>query len=401
MGKTWSSWKTITSNDLERAVIATDLSPGSLFFNRIYTAWVDFTNFFRVYFSYSDNRAESWSTPALVNTAQNCAGGDIFINKNGVVYLTWAGIASQSPFIEKNIGFASSSDGGASWNVKENAFIVNGLQGTLPEKSNIRINGLPKIAVDTSGGPRNGWIYIVTGQKNLEPAGFDPDVILYRSSDGGINWSAGIRVNQDSKNNGKIQFFPAVHVDYNGGLNIIYYDDRNTTSDSTGVFLSRSTDGGDSWNEYPISKHNFKPQTIGGGFQPDNLSITSSGSILLPFWMDNSTGVYQLWTSRIDLNMIRVDDFVSDMPLKFSLDQNYPNPFNSLTTIQYHIPEESFVTIKIYNSNGEEIEEVFRGIKSPASYVLSFNADNYSSGIYFCRITANNYDSAIKMILLK
>ena len=105
---------------------------------------------------------------------------------------------------------------------------------------------LPRIAVDLSNTSSRGTIYIVTSQKNLSPAGSDPDIILRKSTDGGQSWSSGIRVNQDALNNGKYQFFPGITVDDFGGVNIIFYDDRNTTSDSSGVFLARSTDTGNS-----------------------------------------------------------------------------------------------------------------------------------------------------------
>ena len=89
--------------------------------------------------------------------------------------------------------------------------------------------------MDNTGGQRDGWIYIVTGQKDLAPAGTDPDIILNRSEDGGMTWSQGIRVNQDALNNGKTQYFPAIHIDHFGAVNILYYDDRNTSNDSAGV----------------------------------------------------------------------------------------------------------------------------------------------------------------------
>jgi hypothetical protein len=72
------------------------------------------------------------------------------------------------------MGLASSESGGESWLVSENAFEVNGISGILTQKNNIRVHGLPMIAVDTTGGPRDGWIYIVTTQKNFSPAGSDP-----------------------------------------------------------------------------------------------------------------------------------------------------------------------------------------------------------------------------------
>ncbi len=141
-------------------------------------------------------------------------------------------------------------DGGNTWQVTEKAFQVNGIQGMLAEKQNIRVNGLPRIAIDKSGNERDGWIYIITAEKNYGAAGNDPDIILHKSTDKGQSWSGPIRVNQDEFNNGKIQYFPAITIDKFGGLNILYYDDRLTTSDSTGVFLSRSTDGGITFKDF-------------------------------------------------------------------------------------------------------------------------------------------------------
>jgi len=275
------------------------------------------------------------------------------------------------------VGVASSSDGGDNWTVQENAFDMNGIAGQLIEKSNIRVNGLPSIAVDTSGGSRNGWIYIITTQKNLTPAGTDPDVILNRSTDGGNTWSNGIRVNQDLLNNGKIQFFPAIHVDKDGGINIIFYDDRNTTSDSTGVFLARSEDGGQTWREFEISDHNFKPTPIAAvqGKMGDNIDITSSNGKLWPVWMDNSTGIYQIWTVPIEISSVGVDEQDDNFIYSFQLEQNYPNPFNPTTNIKFQIAEFGFVMLKVYDVLGNEVVTLVNEEKAAGEYEVVFSGD--------------------------
>jgi len=254
-GQTWSFQNAISSDDLERASTTSDAISTSPFYGRSYTTWVRLSNPFSVAFAFTNDGAKNWSNPQQVNNPINqSAGGDITTGPNGEVYICWAGIQN---FKEIFVGFASSSNGGVNWNVTENAFEVNGITGVLTNKGNIRVNGLPSIAVDTTNGPSHGWIYIVTGQKNLAPAGSDPDIILNRSTDGGQSWSSAIRVNQDAVNNGKTQYFPTVHIDKFGAVNVIFYDDRNTTNDSSGVFLARSTDGGESWTEFEISDHNY------------------------------------------------------------------------------------------------------------------------------------------------
>jgi len=403
MGLTWSNQKNISTDDLERAATISDVNTASLFYGRTYTTWVKFIPPYPIMTSFTTNGGSTWSAPKQVNNPpQRCAGGDISTNKQGHVFICWAGVTSVSPFSEVHVGVASSSNGGIDWNVKEKAFDVSGIQGVLSSKQNIRVNGLPRIAVDNSEGIRSGWIYIVTSEKNLSPAGNDPDIILRRSTDSGNTWSAGIRVNQDPVNTGKTQFFPAIHVDDNGGVNIIYYDDRNTTNDSSGVFLSRSTDGGDTWIDYEISDHNFKPAPIGGlgqGYQGDNIGLTSSRKILWPVWMDNSTGIYQVWSTKIDLTRLSINDEIQIED--FMLFQNYPNPINSSTRIEYSVSRSEKVKLKVYDLLGREIITLVDEVKPSGKYEIEFNASNLPSGVYLYSLTAGKFSSTKKLVVIK
>lgn len=402
-GNTWSGQSVISTDDLERAAVISDANSTSTYYGRTYATWVKFATPFPMMVSYTDDGAETWSEPQQINSPNNrCAGGDIDVDSDGGLVLCWAGVTETSPFKEIYVGFASSSNGGSNWTVTENAFDINGITGLLPNKGNIRVNGLPGIAVDNSGGERNGWIYIVSGQKDKLPAGSDPDIILNRSTDGGLTWSEAIRVNQDVLNNGKTQYFPTVHVDKYGGVDIIFYDDRYTTDDSTGVTLARSTDGGNTWKEFEISDHNFKPTAIGGlgqGYQGDNIDITSTTTKLWPVWMGNSTGIYQIWTVPISFSSI--DAIYEDGHSDFELEQNFPNPFSTFTTIRYYVPSYSFVSLKVVDAMGTEIFDLVNEHKFPGHYEVTYNIDKslLKSGIYFYRLEAGNFTKTIGMIL--
>ncbi|OGU77884.1 MAG: hypothetical protein A2V93_02710 [Ignavibacteria bacterium RBG_16_34_14] len=418
-GNTWSSQFPIATDFLERASVITDGDPTSLFFGRTYAAWVRFTPPFPLFTSYTTNGGESWLTSFQVNNpSQRCAGGELAIANGGKLYACWAGVETSSPFAEKYVGFASSINGGNNWTVNENIFATQGIRGTLPQKQNIRVDGLPRMDVDKSGGSRDGWIYIVTTQKNLSPAGSDPDIIFNKSTDSGLTWSQSTRVNQDALNNGKIQYFPAIHVDKFGGINIIFYDDRNTTSDSSGVFLARSVDGGDTWIEYEISDHNFKPAAISGlpqGYQGDNIGLTSSNNTLWPVWMDNSSGIYQIWTVPIDLIILDVEK-TENLPTEFELYQNYPNPFNPNTIIRYKIPlnppllkGESeagrLVTLKVFDVLGNEVVVLVNEEKPAGEYEVEFQSSvgsrQFASGIYFYQLKSGKFSETKKMMILK
>ena len=90
-----------------------------------------------------------------------------------------------------------------------------------------------------------------------------------------------------------------------------------------------------------------------------------------------------------------------DVPAEFVLNQNYPNPFNPSTKISYFVPEESFVSIKVYDFLGREVTTLVNEMKSTGSYDFSFNASGLPSGTYFYVMTADSYSSTKKMVLLK
>jgi len=96
-----------------------------------------------------------------------------------------------------------------------------------------------------------------------------------------------------------------------------------------------------------------------------------------------------------------VNDEADNLPVKFELSQNYPNPFNPSTTIQFSIPERSFVKLEIYNSLGEKVTTLVSEELNAGDYKYDWNAEKFSSGIYFYKFSTNNFSQERKMILLK
>jgi outer membrane protein assembly factor BamB len=86
----------------------------------------------------------------------------------------------------------------------------------------------------------------------------------------------------------------------------------------------------------------------------------------------------------------------------YELFQNYPNPFNNETIINYNLPVSGYVTLKVYDLTGREVETLVNGNYSPGNYKLTFKGDKLSSGIYFYKLfTGNKAVDIKKMILLK
>ena len=94
------------------------------------------------------------------------------------------------------------------------------------------------------------------------------------------------------------------------------------------------------------------------------------------------------------------------LPKNYALDQNYPNPFNPSTTIRFAIPTNAKVSIKLYNTLGQEVKNLFKSEVNAGVHETLFNAANLSSGIYFYRIEAQGNDGSSftatkRMLLLK
>jgi|GEM_PF-3473252 len=88
-------------------------------------------------------------------------------------------------------------------------------------------------------------------------------------------------------------------------------------------------------------------------------------------------------------------------PTSYSLLQNYPNPFNPTTMISYQVPNDGFVTLKIYDMLGREVKTLVNEFKSQGKYSVTFDASHLASGVYFYQLKSGNYASIKKMILLK
>ena len=91
----------------------------------------------------------------------------------------------------------------------------------------------------------------------------------------------------------------------------------------------------------------------------------------------------------------------SSLPTEYSLSNNYPNPFNPTTNIDYAIPANGRVTIKVYNILGQVVSELVNAYKSAGRYSVTFNASTLSSGVYFYRIEAGEFVQTKKLVLSK
>jgi hypothetical protein len=96
-----------------------------------------------------------------------------------------------------------------------------------------------------------------------------------------------------------------------------------------------------------------------------------------------------------------INPISSSLTEKIELFQNYPNPFNGRTIIKFNLPKHTFVTLKIFDILGREIETLVNDKMIPGVYELTFSNHKISSGIYFYNINTESFTSTKKLIILK
>ena len=110
-----------------------------------------------------------------------------------------------------------------------------------------------------------------------------------------------------------------------------------------------------------------------------------------------------LYFDNISLKEIvtSIDEETDLIPNEYFLENNYPNPFNPNTKISFNIADYGFTTLIVYDVLGNEIVKLINRELAAGKYDVNFNAGILPSGIYFYRLSVNNFSSTNKMILLK
>ena len=199
-----------------------------------------------------------------------------------------------------------------------------------------------------------------------------------------------------------------------------YYTDTKgvLAKDSLGIFTS--TNNGANWVLLKTLITTDVPQV---GFNSNTNLTTASGSgeYLTPANNEWASKIFSvpLGTNKVKFtayscygNNLFIDDIyimggdgtqtqLNFIPERYSLEQNYPNPFNPVTKINFSIPKQSFVTLKIYDMLGREVAELVNKELIPNNYSIDFNASNLPSGVYFYKLETSEFTDVKRMMLIK
>ncbi|MCK6614241.1 MAG: T9SS type A sorting domain-containing protein [Ignavibacteriaceae bacterium] len=139
----------------------------------------------------------------------------------------------------------------------------------------------------------------------------------------------------------------------------------------------------------------------------DNKAISAEGIIAYLVFENKSSLELEAVIARNSFNqdipvLMKGNSALSITPDAYALSQNYPNPFNPSTAISFALPQASEVTLKIYNTLGQEVAVLINGETMEAGiHTKAFDAGNLTSGVYIYKLTAGSFSAVKKMNLLK
>jgi photosystem II stability/assembly factor-like uncharacterized protein len=301
----------------------------------------------------------------------------------------------QVNFIDENTGFVTSAthhppslplyevikttNGGTSWvkildlPAQALSILVNGLDTLLISSRN-------KIYISVNRGlswslrtlPVDNHFFLFKGcnfQNLFCYALYDLPTHAYLSSNNGYSWQ------QFWWNNSRI--LRGYYVNNSSVYLVSYVNSLYSNS------IHKSENSGQNWNLQDIFPYIFDIQMI----NPNTGYIVGWNGLILK----TTNGG----------NPIGIESSSNEIPSIFSLYQNYPNPFNPTTRIKFDIPQTSFTKLVVYDLLGREIKILVNEELKSGTYEAEWDASDFSSGIYFYKLSTNEFVETKKMVLIK
>jgi hypothetical protein len=324
--------------------------------------------------------------------------GTMAVGNNGELYVAGAGPVD-SMVVAKSTN-AKIPNSSVTWDTAVYVF----LDGYLNYGVTINHGGLIgqlNIDVDRSNGPGSGNVYLVASVTRVSNSD-SADVMFVKSTDGGLTWSAPVKINDDISTDNR-QWLATMSVAPNGRIDVVWLDTRDAPPglDSSALYYSYSLDQGNTWSPNErlsplFDPHIGYPQQNKMGDYFDMISDNSGAHLA---WANTLNGEEDVYYSYITPGITAVENIGGT-------DQNYsltvsPNPFISQTTIRYQIPDTRFVKLVISNIYGQEITTLVNKKQTAGTYNVTFSADMLNPGYYFCRLIAGSHTETTRLIVIK
>ena len=159
-----------------------------------------------------------------------------------------------------------------------------------------------------------------------------------------------------------------------------------------------------------------EPQTVVASFQADLSGLGGGAAVVFASGFldpagNNDGAAFGLFAALPNGTVVTLPpaatmtdaemDKALGVPAVASLGQNYPNPFNPMTTIEFALPSESRVSLKVYDTRGRLVRDLVNEVRAAGAHAVTFDGRGLASGLYFYRIEAGDFSDVGRMTLVK
>ena len=359
-------------------------------------------------------------------------GGGVLLTTNNGINWTAVNNGLTNPLVNSLISVGSdiyagtytggvfkSVNNGANWSVVNNGLTSLLVQSFCLMGSNLFVSTATGGVFFTNNGGSN-WNQVIGGLPMLNVTSLcvmGTNIFagtvggVYLSTNNGTNWSnTNVILNNKSTWGMAVigsNLFAATYDYANGGG--VYYTSNN----------------GVNWNSIngSIPTHYTKTLCVSG----NNIFVGTASGVYLSTdngasWINKNQGInnndtvntlfiansyifagisHRFAWKRTLTEALDVRNLSTEIPNEYTLSQNYPNPFNPTTNINYKLPKDGFIKLVVYDALGREMETLVNEKQTAGTYEATFDASKLTSGIYFYRLTAENFSETKKMLLIK
>jgi hypothetical protein len=253
------------------------------------------------------------------------------------------------------------------------------------------------IATDPGSGP-SATVYALC---SVDPPGSDPlDVRFSRSTDGGASWSPSVRVNDDLGT--AWQWFGTMSVAPTGRIDAVWLDTRNDPGGyDSSLYYSFSTDGGTTWSDDERLSDAFDPH-LGWPQQNkmgDYFHMVSDEQGFRLAWAATFNGEQDVYFGRKIVGAVAADEGPDARAV--TLLRSDPNPFRESATIRYRVPQDGYVTLRVYDALGRRVATLVKGERTAGTHEVRLDGRNLPSGVYFYHLDAAGVRETKKVLRVK
>jgi hypothetical protein len=251
----------------------------------------------------------------------------------------------------------------------------------VSEVAPLGVNGYSKVVSSTTDSGRQGipWNYFMTSYGNFSNF---PQIVWYSNIDSGYSVD------------NLPPYPPQIPAGAFTGGSVRLHWKKNLEEDLAGYEVYRST------SPSIVSDEQNLIAAVGDTLYQDGTVLSNTNYYYIIKAVDihgNKSGN----SSLVSLNVLSVSGNSNALPTEYALDQNYPNPFNPATNISFALPAASFVSLRVFDALGREVESLVNEFRSAGRYTVPFGGGQLSSGLYICEVRTEQFTKRIKMNLIK